>query len=86
MPSAAAIRPAAVNRSASTPGDCSASSTASWWCSLGTTRTCVGACGLMSRKATVVSVSATTVAGISPATIRQNRQSGWVSDEVMRAG
>ncbi|GIG92773.1 hypothetical protein Pen02_77090 [Plantactinospora endophytica] len=29
----------------------------------------------MSRKASVVSVSRTTVAGISPATIRQNRQS-----------
>ncbi|GGU42080.1 hypothetical protein GCM10010178_38260 [Lentzea flava] len=29
----------------------------------------------MSRKASVVSVSVTTVAGISPATMRQNRQS-----------
>src|SRR6266699_6951244 len=36
----------------------------------------MGACGLMSRNASVRSDSATRVAGTSPATILQNRQSG----------
>src|SRR5688572_8259692 len=39
------------------------------------TTTCVGAWGLRSRNASVVSVSCTTSAGMSPATILQNRQS-----------
>ncbi len=41
----------------------------------GMTSTWFGACGLMSRKVSVRSVSRTTVAGTSPETIRQNRQS-----------
>ena len=41
----------------------------------GTTSTCVGAPGWMSRKAYVVSVDATSSHGTSPATILQNRQS-----------
>ena len=45
-------------------------------CSRGTTRTWPRVAGLMSMKATVRSSSATRVAGISPATILQNRQSG----------
>src|SRR5688572_19001847 len=45
-------------------------------CSIGTTSTCVGACGLTSRKATDLSVRNTTSPGMSPATILQNRQSG----------
>lgn len=45
-----------------------------WWC-LGTTSTCAGACGSRSRNAKMSSVSCTTVAGTSPATIRQNKQS-----------
>src|SRR4051812_7009435 len=44
-------------------------------CSFGTTTTCVGACGAMSRKASTRSVSSTVVEGTSPATIAQNRQS-----------
>ena len=48
------------------PGSAAARAAASVWCALGITRTCVGACGLMSRKATVVSVSRTIVAGIVP--------------------
>src|SRR4051812_20445143 len=39
------------------------------------TSTCVGACGLMSRNASALSVSRTTSAGISLATILQKRQS-----------
>src|SRR5882757_9440020 len=46
------------------------------------TRTCVGACGFMSRKATVVSVCRTIVAGISPVTILQNRQSACGSPAI----
>src|SRR5687768_14728123 len=49
------------------------------WCCLGITSTWVGACGLMSRKASTRSVSWTTSAGISPATMRQNRQSVTVA-------
>ena len=45
-----------------------------WWLR-GITSTCVGACGLMSRNATARSVDSTTSAGMSPATILQNRQS-----------
>ncbi len=45
-----------------------------WW-SRGMTSTCVGACGLMSRNATVPADSRTIFAGTSPETILQNRQS-----------
>src|SRR2546421_11238792 len=45
-------------------------------CSRGTTRRWPRVAGLMSMKATVRSSSPTLVAGISPATILQNRQSG----------
>ena len=45
-----------------------------WWLR-GITSTWVGACGSRSRNATVVSVSCTTSAWMSPATILQNRQS-----------
>src|SRR5436190_5547875 len=45
-------------------------------CSRGTTRRWPRVAGLMSMNATVRSSSATLVAGISPATILQNRQSG----------
>jgi hypothetical protein len=48
---------------------------ASTMCRRGTTNTCVGACGLMSRNATDRSDSATMSAGMAPATILQNRQS-----------
>jgi hypothetical protein len=41
----------------------------------GSTRRCVGACGLMSRIAITRSSSWSLVEGISPATMRQNRQS-----------
>src|SRR3954467_6902860 len=61
--------------SATVAGACSASSAASATCCRGTTRTWTGACGSTSRKATAWSVRATTSAGTSPATIRQNRQS-----------
>ena len=44
----------------------------------GTTSTWVGAWGFTSRKATASSVCATTSAGMSPATILQNRQAGSV--------
>ena len=44
-------------------------------CWRGMTRMCVGACGLMSRKATQCAFSATTDAGISFLTMRQNKQS-----------
>src|SRR5699024_5571532 len=54
-----------------------AEATSGWW-SRGTTSTCVGACGLMSRKAMVRSPSRTISAGTSPLTILQKRQS--VSD------
>ena len=57
------------------PGSAAARAADVAWCSLGITSTCVGACGLMSRKARTRSVSWTTSAGISPATMRQNRQS-----------
>src|SRR5690606_6518663 len=44
-------------------------------CVFGTTSTCVGACGWMSRNASTSSVSRTTSGAISPRTILQNRQS-----------
>src|SRR5688572_25117438 len=44
-------------------------------CFVGMMRTCSGACGLMSRKATSESSRYTSFAGIEPATMRQNRQS-----------
>ena len=47
----------------------------SWWCALGTTSTCVGAWGLMSRKASVASVSCTTSGWMAPDTNWQNRHS-----------
>src|SRR3712207_6735843 len=50
------------------------------WCALGITSTCVGACGLMSRKASTRSVRCTTSAGTSPATMRQKRQSVTPAD------
>ena len=50
---------------------------------LGTTSTWRGAWGLRSRKASVWSLSRTTVAGTSPATMRQNRQSATVSAPVV---
>ena len=43
---------------------------------LGITRTRAGAGGLMSRKAMIRLLSSTTVAGICPATIPQDKQSG----------
>ena len=68
-------RPSRAAGRRSAGGSAAASDAASGWCALGMTSTWVGACGLMSRKATVVSVSRTTSAGTSPATILQNRQS-----------
>ena len=50
------------------------------------TRTWVGAWGLMSRNATVVSVSRTIVAGMLPATILQNRQSSCGSPAMVASG
>ena len=44
-------------------------------CSRGTTSTCVGSAGLMSRNAYVRSLDATSSDGISAATILQKRQS-----------
>src|SRR3954453_20719460 len=75
MPSCWATLRAVISISASTSA-CSASTVAAFsMCSFGTTRTWVGAPGLMSRKAKVRSVESTSVEGISPATMRQNKQS-----------
>src|SRR3954463_7041207 len=75
MPSCWATLRAVISISASTSA-CSASTVAAFsMCSFGTTRTWVGAPGLMSRKAKVRSVESTSVEGMSPATMRQNRQS-----------
>ena len=43
-------------------------------CNLGIIRICTGACGLISRKAIMLSSSYMISAGISPATILQNKQ------------
>ena len=43
-------------------------------CRFGITRTCVGACGLMSRNAITASSWWTILAGIFPATMSQKRQ------------
>ena len=47
---------------------------------IGTTSTCVGAIGLRSRNANVRSVRSTLAAGMSPATILQNKQSATHSE------
>src|SRR5450759_3455519 len=74
-PSWAATAPTASNSSTTRCGDDSPNATMSGWCSLGITSTWVGACGSMSRNAIVVAVSWMMSAGISRATILQNRQS-----------
>src|SRR3954447_4958234 len=78
-PSCSATSCAARASSPSSSGSAVARAPRLRWCSLGMTSTCVGACGLMSRKARVRSVSRTTSGGISPRTILQNRQSLEVS-------
>ena len=78
-PSSAATSCAACSNVAVVAGAAEASSpTFAWW-SRGTTNTCTGACGAMSRKATTSSLDSTMSAGISSATIEQNRQSAITS-------
>ena len=84
-PSCSATAAAASTRSTSTSGSAAASAAAFGWWLRGITSTWVGACGFTSRNATVVSVSCTTSAGMSPATILQNRQSGSASVHGSRA-
>src|SRR5450759_2295550 len=74
-PSWVATAPTASNSSTTRCGDDSPNATMSGWCSLGITSTWVGACGSMSRNASVVAVSWMMSAGISRATILQNKQS-----------
>src|SRR3954451_10866059 len=85
-PSCSATVPATSATAASSSASDAASAARFRWCSFGMTRTWVGACGLMSRKASTRSDSWTTSAGISPATMRQNRQSLTAADLIRTPG
>ena len=75
MPSARARSAATANSRPSIGPSASVSSAAEAMCGAGMSRMWVGARGAMSRIATTRSSSWSRSAGISPATIRQNRQS-----------
>ena len=76
IPSWSATAAAAANNADVSAGSCREIAVMSWWWARGITRTCVGACGLMSRNATVRSSARTTSAGISPAMIGRTDRSG----------
>src|SRR2546426_424386 len=75
MPSCRAIFPAANAIRPSSPLSLSFASSTDAMCFFGSSSTCTGACGLMSRTAMTSSSSNTFCDGMAPATIRQNRQS-----------
>src|SRR3954451_16224093 len=77
MPASRAIAASVENILPSSGPSASVRSAADAMWTFGTIRTWVGLRGAMSWKARIRSSSATFCDGISPAMIRQNRQSGW---------